>query len=634
MQPINIINGSWKQGVEPKVVNLTGTAFMEEAGAHKFVITAQDESGAEIPFTGTISALFLRADNTTVAIDGTINSGKAEIVLVADCYHVAGRFSVAIYVSDGTDSACVYAAVGNIYRTSSDVVIDSGAEIPTLAQLQAAYQACIEATAQATNAVSYETQTGKTDAQKATARENIGAASEQDVSDLRGALIEYDNVNLFDKANAKTGYQINGGVGDTEILYANADRVVTDLIPCTQGDTFYITRIDLSGAFGAIANSNFVSAVALDSDGKILQRGDWVNGFSVTVVAKYVRFCITTSVYNSNKIINITKNYYPVSKKCVDTFGVYKVNRNNVNRKIIDLWGDSRIENGSTENTDVGYYLQNLINANVVQTPTFGILYDAPGYTVCNNGIGAQASGMVAARLGSNDIYVTLYENQIRATGESLVIALRCSTGQEANFNSWSTQAEKGVPCILCGVHGYLVRSQNTIKFIRSADGNAVTVKPKTKIDVLNKDTNEHMAVLWAGKNDMTLADGYQVNGVIGNMMGMVRALHHDYFIIIGETYDNNVSTYGSGTTLRGYVDEINNWYRTHYLNNFIDIQNELVTNGLTIAGITPTEQDTADIANGFIPSSLMQDETHPNATGREVIATIIYNWMIAKNWI
>ena len=152
MQPINIIEGSWKQGVEPKVVNLTGTAFMEEAGAHTFQISAENADGTATAFTGTVSALFLRADNTTVAIDGTINQGMAEVTLVADCYHVAGRFSIAIYVSDGTDSTCVYAAVGNVYRTSSGVVIDSGATIPTLAQLQAAYQACVEATAGAEGA--------------------------------------------------------------------------------------------------------------------------------------------------------------------------------------------------------------------------------------------------------------------------------------------------------------------------------------------------------------------------------------------------------------------------------------------------------------------------------------------------
>ena len=264
MQPINIINGSWKQGVEPKVVNLTGTAFMEEAGAHKFVITAQDESGAEIPFTGTISALFLRADNTTVAIDGTINSGKAEIVLVADCYHVAGRFSVAIYVSDGTDSACVYAAVGNIYRTSSDVVIDSGAEIPTLAQLQAAYQACIEATEQATNAVSYETQTGKTDAQKSTARTNIGAASEQDVTDLRGAVIG-DTYNLYHCINKTKKINnvditttIDNHVTATGTATANGGRTNLDFGKATlPAGTYYFSVANMSsGTFVAIMLSD------------------------------------------------------------------------------------------------------------------------------------------------------------------------------------------------------------------------------------------------------------------------------------------------------------------------------------------------------------------------------------------
>ena len=149
MQPINIINGVWRQGVEPKVVNLTGTAFMEEAGAHKFSISAEDATGAATTFSGTVSALFLRADNTTVAIDGSISDGKAEVTLVSDCYHVPGRFCISVYISDGTDSACVYAAVGNVYRTSSDVVLDSGATIPTLAQLQAAYAACVEATAYA-----------------------------------------------------------------------------------------------------------------------------------------------------------------------------------------------------------------------------------------------------------------------------------------------------------------------------------------------------------------------------------------------------------------------------------------------------------------------------------------------------
>lgn len=194
MQPTNTINGVWRQGTEPKVQNLTGTAFMEEAGAHTFRVSGEDETGAALAFTGTVSALFLRADDTYIAIDGTLNNGAAEVTLVSDCYHVPGRFSIAVYISDGTVSTCVYAAVGNVYRTTSGAGLDSGASIPTLAQLQAAYKACVKATgdarAAADNAVIYSAAQTLTTTQQAQARENIGAASEADERG-RDGLITY-----------------------------------------------------------------------------------------------------------------------------------------------------------------------------------------------------------------------------------------------------------------------------------------------------------------------------------------------------------------------------------------------------------------------------------------------------------
>ena len=279
MQPINIINGSWKQGVEPKVVNLTGTAFMEEAGAHVFHISAEDASGAAIAFTGTVSALFLRADNTTVAIDGEISEGAAEITLVSDCYHVPGRFSIAVYVSDGTDSACVYAAVGNVYRTSSDVVIDSGATIPTLAQLQAAYQACVEATADAEGA-----------AEEAIG--NFAPAFAEATANVAGSYVTYTDGKMYllpnghtanttwantTKSEVKVGGELadlKGAVSDIAIVkndldqwlyakdkYINASFVLTDLlgydtyrIPCEQLDfiTFSWTGDSVFGGLNEV----------------------------------------------------------------------------------------------------------------------------------------------------------------------------------------------------------------------------------------------------------------------------------------------------------------------------------------------------------------------------------------------
>jgi len=612
------------------VVTSLHQVFLGDVEANRVGVRVTD-NGEDVTLTGTCSGTAILCNGGTVALTGTVDGSLAYVDLPSAVYTVEGPVEIYVTLTQGDQTTTLLTAHGNAVRTDSGVVIDPGTIIPSVAALISDIEDAVASIPEDYSELSADVVQLKSD--MADVKPEVETLGE-DVSDLKSASVEYHSMNLFDKSAAQDGYQINGVVGDTEVLYANSSRVVSDLILCKNGDSFYITRIDSSNAFGNISNSNFVCAVALDSAGKILKRSEWVNPFTVDVNAVNVRFCITSSVFTNNKIVNITKNYYPTTKKPVDDYAEYMVARNQVNTHVIDLWGDSRIENGATENTDIGYYLQGLTNTGIEQTPTYGILYNAPGYTVCNNGIGAQASGMVAARLGSNDVYVTLYENQIRATGESLVTGLRCSTGQEANFNSWSVQAEKGVPCILCGVHGWLVRSQNTIKFIRNTDGNAVTVRPRTKIDVLDKHSGNHICVLWAGKNDMTLADGFQVNGVIGNMAGMVQYLHHDKFIVLGETYDNDTSTYGTGKAYRGYVDEINNWYKAHYPNNFIDIQTELVTNGLTIAGITPTEQDETDISNGFIPSSLMQDDTHPNAAGREVIAKILSAWMKAKSWI
>lgn len=171
---------------------LPGNAFTEEAGADTFVIT-------DLPFTpssgqGGVLAHVLRADDTAIAVDGTSDGTTATVTLDADCYHVAGRLSVAIYITDANEqSQCVYACVGNVWRTVSDTELDSGTEVPTLAQLETAYANCVAATAAAQGCVSYEAQTGKTDAEKHQARTNIGAASENvgtRVLDVNG-LVNY-----------------------------------------------------------------------------------------------------------------------------------------------------------------------------------------------------------------------------------------------------------------------------------------------------------------------------------------------------------------------------------------------------------------------------------------------------------
>ena len=165
---------------------MTGTAYMEEALAHTYIITPPEG----VTYTGRVLAHVLRADDTAIAVNGTIDAqGRAVVTLIADCYHVAGRLQVAIYLTasddSGVPSECIYACVTAIYRTVGSVELDSGSEIPTLAQLEAAYDACVTATADARaaadNAVIYSAAQTLDAAQQAQARENIGAASKTDV---------------------------------------------------------------------------------------------------------------------------------------------------------------------------------------------------------------------------------------------------------------------------------------------------------------------------------------------------------------------------------------------------------------------------------------------------------------------
>lgn len=140
-----IFDRIWAQGSGVRVETMPGTAFTEEARAHLFRIAGKDADGNNVQLSGTVLAKFLRADNQTIDIDGTVTNGVVNLTLVGDCYNVPGRFSLVIYLSDGTATAAIYACVGTVYRGTSGQELDSGTTVPSLAQLEAAYQNALDA---------------------------------------------------------------------------------------------------------------------------------------------------------------------------------------------------------------------------------------------------------------------------------------------------------------------------------------------------------------------------------------------------------------------------------------------------------------------------------------------------------
>ena len=142
----NLIERIWKQGGMVNIEDLRGTAFQAEEMAHTFRIRGVDASGEPLALTGTVGAVFLRADNTDVTITGTITDGAAEITLTDECYDMPGRFGLTIYVTSDEQTVAVYAAIGSVCRTSSGVVSpETGEDVMDLINAIAAAVATIPA---------------------------------------------------------------------------------------------------------------------------------------------------------------------------------------------------------------------------------------------------------------------------------------------------------------------------------------------------------------------------------------------------------------------------------------------------------------------------------------------------------
>ena len=114
----NIIERTWKRNELVSIDILSGYLFQDENNGHTFQIQCEDESGIT-SFTGSVSATFLRPDNTDVLITGSIYNGVAYVTLTADCYNVSGKFGITIFNTADSQKTAIYAGIGTISRTSS-----------------------------------------------------------------------------------------------------------------------------------------------------------------------------------------------------------------------------------------------------------------------------------------------------------------------------------------------------------------------------------------------------------------------------------------------------------------------------------------------------------------------------------
>ena len=134
---------------------------------------------------------------------------------------------------------------------------------------------------------------------------------------------------------------------------------------------------------------------------------------------------------------------------------------------------------------------------------------------------------------------------------------------------------------------------------------------------------NGRVVIIFVGTNGAFDGSGSQtIASHMAVIDSMIANIQHKQYLIMGISKGNkNEALFG--TT---YPDEYDQAMLNHYGAKFFPTRKMLVQYGLTVAGITPTEQDTTDIENGFVPTSLhiSGDNVHLNAAGYEALGKLV----------
>lgn len=257
----NIIKRIWNRNRMVNIEDLQGSAFQNESGGHTFEISGINDKNNAVELSGTVTGIFLRPDNTDVAISGNIVNGVARVTLTMACYAVTGRFGFTIFIDGDGLKTCVYACVGSITRTTSgsvagstpqDVIILINRINAAVASIPADYtdlMAAIAPTYSNTslyslgsyawyNGVLYRCTTAITTAETWTSAHWEAAVIGKDVADLKSAVFEDESVTKTNQFTTTAGTSIG----------ANTKRITN--LGIASGQTFTVKVSAPVGTFG------------------------------------------------------------------------------------------------------------------------------------------------------------------------------------------------------------------------------------------------------------------------------------------------------------------------------------------------------------------------------------------------
>lgn len=262
-------------------------------------------------------------------------------------------------------------------------------------------------------------------------------------------------------------------------------------------------------------------------------------------------------------------------------------------------------------------------------------------YIVRNWGVGGEQISSIMVRMGATSL---VYPNSFELPKDGTEVEVARKTGEtgfKCSFNNTGAplllQGNNSMvnPCFVEGHECTLTRksidpqqpaylSSNsywTLKLNKQADRNIQVSKYSSLLcNTAKQIANGYARIIWMGTN--------------GDYNNNLQELVNANKMAVESSVTKRVIVIGLHLLSKENGESYEEMMYKEFGNRFFNIRQYCVTNLIYDAGITPTEQDLADMENGICPQSLMIDGIHFNPQSNDAIGTKIYNLMVSLGYV
>ena len=222
-----------------------------------------------------------------------------------------------------------------------------------------------------------------------------------------------------------------------------------------------------------------------------------------------------------------------------------------------------------------------------------------------NCGVGGETANTISARQGGNSI--TIPAGSINGTYQTLTDIFGSNIEPLLQGNG----AGSGNKLFILGEERGLSYAEGTGYTISGFTGGSQIVPVQARF--AGSDFTGNIVVIFVGQNGAEFTGLTGVDARMAIIDSMISHIGHNRYVVFGLSTGTDSS--------RSVEDEK---LLAKYGNKFFPVRTMLVNYGLTINGLTPTSQDTTDIAEGTVPTSLRSDSVHMNAYGYTAIGKML----------